>query len=185
MVAPAKQRIVRVRREYNTWVANETLEDYALRFAPRSFRKWSAGRVGVTAFGSVSFLALEAIGGAITISYGFTNALWAIVTVGLIIFLTALPICYYASRYSIDMDLLARGAGFGYIGSTITSLIYASFTFIFFALESAIMALVFQLYFGLPLAAGYLLSSVIIIPVVLYGITLINRLQWWSTVPWA
>jgi hypothetical protein len=38
------------------------------------------------------------------------------------------------------MDLLTRGAGFGYIGSTITSLIYASFTFIFFALEAAIMA---------------------------------------------
>jgi hypothetical protein len=31
-----------------------------------------------------------------------------------------------------------RGAGFGYIGSTITSLIYASFTFIFFAIEAVI-----------------------------------------------
>jgi signal transduction histidine kinase/CheY-like chemotaxis protein/purine-cytosine permease-like protein len=185
MSTVATQKIVRVRREYNTWVANETLEDYALRFAPRSFRKWSSGRVAVTAFGSVSFLALEAIGGAITVSYGFTNVLWAILTVGLIIFLTALPICYYASRYSIDMDLLARGAGFGYIGSTITSLIYASFTFIFFALESAIMAQVFEMYWGIPLAAGYLLCSIVIIPLVLYGITFINRLQWWSTLPWA
>src|SRR5690606_28117001 len=111
--------------------------------------------------------------------------LWAILTVGVITFLTALPICYYASRYNVDMDLLARGAGFGYIGSTITSLIYASFTFIFFALEAAIMALVFELYFGLPLALGYLVSSVIIIPMVLYGITFINRLQLWTTVPWA
>ena len=31
------------------------------------------------------------------------------------------------------MDLLTRGAGFGYMGATITSLIYAGFTFIFFA----------------------------------------------------
>ena len=38
------------------------------------------------------------------------------------------------------MDLLTRGAGFGYIRSTITSLIDASLTFIFFALEAAIMA---------------------------------------------
>jgi len=183
--ATATQRIVRVRREYNTWVGNETLEDYALRFAPRSFRKWSAGRVAATAFGSVSFLALEAIGGAIMIKYGFTNALWAIVTVGIIIFLTALPICYYASRHNIDMDLLARGAGFGYIGSTITSLIYASFTFIFFALEAAIMALVFELYFGLPLGLGYLLSSIVIVPMVLYGVTFISRFHVWTTVPWA
>jgi len=181
----ATQRIVRVRREYNTWVGNETLEDYALRFAPRSFRKWSAGRVAATAFGSVSFLALEAIGGAITIKYGFTNALWAILAVGVIIFFTALPICYYASRHNIDMDLLARGAGFGYIGSTITSLIYASFTFIFFALEAAIMALVFELYFGLPLGLGYLLSSIVIVPMVLYGVTFISRFQVWTTIPWA
>jgi signal transduction histidine kinase/CheY-like chemotaxis protein/purine-cytosine permease-like protein len=185
MNAAATQKIVRVRREYNAWVANETMEDYALRFAPRSFRKWSNLRVATTAFGSVSFLALEAIGGAITITYGFTNALWAVLTVGLVIFLTALPISYYAARHSVDVDLLARGAGFGYIGSTITSLIYASFTFIFFAVESAIMAHVFRLCFGLPLAAGYLVSSVVIIPLVMYGVTFINRLQWWSMLPWA
>jgi hypothetical protein len=36
-----------------------------------------------------------------------------------IVFVTNLPIAYYSSRYNIDMDLLTRGAGFGYIGSTI------------------------------------------------------------------
>ena len=56
----------------------------------------------------------------------------------LLFFLTSLPISYYAAKYNVDMDLLTRGAGFGYIGSTFTSLIYASFTFIFFALEAAI-----------------------------------------------
>jgi hypothetical protein len=34
-----RQRIVRIRREYNQWVANQTLEDYALRFTARSARK--------------------------------------------------------------------------------------------------------------------------------------------------
>jgi len=179
------QRIVRIRREYNSWVADETREDYALRFAPRSFRKWSPLRVAATAFGSVSFLALEAIGAAITLSFGFVNAVYAIICVGTIIFVTALPICYYSARNAIDMDLLARGASFGYIGSTITSLIYASFTFIFFALEAAIMAQALELYFHLPLSLGYLLSSIVVIPLVLYGITLINKLQWWTSIPWA
>ena len=41
----ATQRVVKVRRDYNTWVANETLEDYALRFTPHSFRKWSEFRI--------------------------------------------------------------------------------------------------------------------------------------------
>ena len=30
----ALQRVVKVRRDYNRWVASETLEDYALRFTP-------------------------------------------------------------------------------------------------------------------------------------------------------
>ena len=143
MAAAATLRILRVRRDYNTWVANETLEDYALRFAPRSFRKWSEARVAATALGSISFLALEAIGGAVMVNYGFTNAVTAILAVALVIFLTGLPISYYAAKYSVDLDLLARGAGFGYLGSTVTSLIYASFTFICCAIAAAIMALRF------------------------------------------
>src|SRR5258707_14658879 len=165
----AVERIVPIRRDYNRWVANQTLEDYALRFTANSARRWSNFRVANTALGAISFLALEAIGGAITLNYGFTNAIWAITTVSLLIFLTGLPISYYAAKYGVDMDLLTRGAGFGYLGSTITSLIYASFTFIFFAIEAAIMALALQLYFGLPILLCYLLSSLLIIPLVTHG----------------
>ncbi len=178
------QKIFRIRRDYNTWVANETLEDYALRYTPRSFRKWSEFGVANTAFGATSFLALEAIGGAIALSYGFSNALWAILVVGIITFLTGLPICYYAAKYGVDMDLLTRGAGFGYLGSTLTSLIYASFTFIFFALEAAILALALQMYFDWPLAACYLVSSIVIIPLVMRGITMISKLQLWTQPIW-
>jgi purine-cytosine permease-like protein len=75
------------------------------------------------------------------------------------------------------MDLLTRGAGFGYLGSTITSLIYASFTFIFFALEAAIMALALQMYLDIPIAWCYVISALLIVPMVVRGITLISRLQ--------
>src|SRR3954468_13816896 len=145
MTSVTGQKIFRIRRDYNAWVANESLEDYALRYTPRHFRKWSEFQVANTAFGATSFLALEAIGSAIALSYGFSNALWAILLVGVITFLTGLPISYYAARYGVDMDLLTRGAGFGYIGSTLTSLVYATFTFIFFALEAAILALALQM----------------------------------------
>jgi hypothetical protein len=59
---PGTQRIVKIRRDYNTWVADETMEDYACT-TPKSFRKWSELRIANTALGAVSFLALEAIGG--------------------------------------------------------------------------------------------------------------------------
>ncbi len=178
------QKIFRIRRDYNTWVSNETLEDYALRYTPRSFRKWSEFRVANAAFGATSFLALEAIGGAIALSYGFSNALWAILMVGVVTFLTGLPIAYYAARHGVDMDLLTRGAGFGYLGSTLTSLIYASFTFIFFALEAAILALALQLLVDWPLPMLYLVSSIVIIPLVMRGITLISGLQLWTQPIW-
>ena len=180
----APQKIFRIRRDYNSWVANETLEDYALRYTPQSARKWSELRVANTALGGVSFLALEAIGGAIALNYGFSNALWAILVMGLVTFLTGLPIAVYAARYGLDMDLLTRGAGFGYLGSTVTSLIYASFTFIFFALEAAIMALALQLVLDWPLVWCYVLSSLVIIPMVLHGITFISRLQTWTQPLW-
>ncbi|WP_158807301.1 ATP-binding protein [Beijerinckia sp. L45] len=179
-----RQRIDRVRREYNQWVANETLEDFALRFTAKSARRWSSTKVGNTALGAISFLALEAIGGSITLNYGYINATAAIVAVAIVIFLTAVPICFSAAKYGVDIDLLTRGAGFGYIGSTITSLIYASFTFIFFAIESVILAMALELCLGIPRPIGYLISALAVIPLVTYGIAAISRFQVWTQPIW-
>jgi signal transduction histidine kinase/purine-cytosine permease-like protein len=176
--------MLRVRREYQSWVANESLEDYALRYAASSYRRWSPGVVANTALGGISFLALEAIGASITISYGFQTALVAVLVVSLMIFLVSLPIAYWCSVSHVDIDLLTRGAGFGYIGSTFTSLIYACFTFIFFAIETAIWAQALQLALGLNLVVGYLLCSLVIIPIVFFGVTSINKLQAWTQPIW-
>jgi len=181
----APQRIVKVRRDYNSWVARETLEDYALRYTPQSFRKMSEWRVANTAFGgAASFLILEAVGATLLVQYGFINAFWAVLVTGLIIFLAGLPISTYAARYGVDMDLLTRGAGFGYIGSTLTSLIYASFTFIFFALEAAVMAYALELALGIPPAWGYLVCALVVIPLVTHGVSAISRLQMWTQPVW-
>ncbi|GGO89253.1 hybrid sensor histidine kinase/response regulator [Marinobacterium nitratireducens] len=179
-----QQQIFRVRRQYNQWVANQTLEDYSLRFTAKAARRWSLGRVAITALGGITFLALEAIGGAITLSYGFDHTLVATLLVSLIIFLTAIPISYYAASYGVDIDLLTRGAGFGYIGSTVTSLIYASFTFIFLAIEATIMAKALEMMFAVPVSIGYFISAFVVIPVVIYGFTFISRFQMFSQPLW-
>lgn len=167
----------RERRQYSRWVANETIEDFALRFTARRARRWSVTRVANTAIGSISFLALEAIGAMITLSWGFDTAVMAILLGGLILFITGLPITYYAARYGVDIDLLTRGAGFGYLGSTLTSLIYASFTFIFFALEAAILATALQLLFGIPVSVGYLVAALAVLPLVTHGFAKISAFQ--------
>lgn len=173
----ARQRIIPIRRDYNRWVANQTLEDYALRFTAKSARRFSSSRISHTAIGAISFLALEAIGGAITLSYGTTNAFFAILAAAIVMLIVGLPISRYAIRHGVDIDLLTRGASFGYIGSTITSLIYASFTFMLFAIEASIMTGALQLAFGIPLWIGYIISAVVVIPLVIYGVQLISRFQ--------
>jgi purine-cytosine permease-like protein len=171
-------------RRYSRWAAKATIEDYSLRYAPASFRRWRPYVVATAALGGIAYLADFAIGGSIAISFGFTSAVVAIVAAAVIIFATSVPIAYYSARHSIDMDLLTRGAGFGYLGSTLTSVIYASFTFIFFALEGSIMAQAIQLGLHIPLPVSYLIASLLVIPLVIFGMTALSRLQVWTQPIW-
>ncbi|ABL71636.1 ATP-binding protein [Paracoccus denitrificans] len=171
-------------RSYQSWVADETIEDYALRYAPASHRRWSPTTITHTALGGISFLALEAIGAALTISWGVHVTVVAVLIASVFIFVTSLPIAYHVARANVDMDLLTRGAGFGYIGSAITSLIYATYTIIFFALEGVIIGQALLVCFGLPLPLGYLLSALAILPVASRGMTAISRFQVATQLPW-
>ena len=164
--------------------ANETLEDYTLRFAPRSYRRWGTGVVATSALGGIAYLADFAIGANIGIANGTTNALWGILIAAVIIFVTGFPLAYYAARYNIDLDLITRGSGFGYYGSVLTNVIFATFTFIFFALEGSIMAQGLQLGLGIPLWLGYAVSTLMVIPLVIYGMKALAKLQVWTTPLW-
>ncbi|MDI5978453.1 purine-cytosine permease family protein [Amycolatopsis magusensis] len=172
------------RRRYAKLAANENREDYSLRFAAHSFRRWRPLVVATTALGGIAYLADFAIGASIVFSYGFTSGVLAILAAALVIFVTGTPIAAACAKYGVDMDLLTRGAGFGYFGSTLTSLVYASFTVIFFALEGSIMAQAFDLALGVPLPIGYLLSTLIVLPFALYGMGALAKMQTWTQPLW-
>ncbi|SOE15982.1 Purine-cytosine permease [Streptomyces sp. 2323.1] len=163
---------------------NETLEDYTLRFAPRSYRRWTPMVVATTALGGIAYMADFSIGAGIGLTHGTANALTAILVAAVVIFVTGFPLAYYAARYNIDLDLITRGSGFGYYGSVLTSVIFASFTFIFFALEGSIMAQGLKLGLGLPLWLGYVVSTCMVIPLVIYGMKALSKLQVWTTPLW-
>lgn len=163
---------------------NETLEDYTLRYAPHSFRIWSPKIIAISALGGIAYLADFSIGASIGMAYGTTNALFAILFAAILIFITGLPLSYYAARYNIDLDLITRSAGFGYYGSILTSVIFATFTFIFFALEGAIMAQGLLVGLNIPLWIGYLISTFMVIPLVIYGMKALTKLQVWTTPIW-
>jgi purine-cytosine permease-like protein len=164
--------------------AEDSLEDYAFRYVPRSFRRWSAISVGTTALGSIAFLADFSIGASIGLEHGARNAALGVIVASLIIFAVGFPVAFYGARYNIDLDLIARGSGFGYYGSIITTIIFAGFTCIFFALEGAIMAQGLEMAAGVPLPIGYLVSTVVVVPIVVYGMRALERLHFWTTPLW-
>lgn len=176
--------IRREKRLYNKWVASQTLEDYALRYTAEDGRRWSPFRVAGTAIGTTAFLACEAIGAAITLTYGFANSLAAIAAAVVVMFIVGLPIAYHSAKRGLDIDLLTRGAGFGYLGSTLTSLVYASFTFLLFAIEATIMAVAITALTGLPMSLSYLICALMVMPIAFYGMSVITRFQAWTQGFW-
>ncbi|WP_257998205.1 purine-cytosine permease family protein [Zhihengliuella halotolerans] len=164
--------------------AKESLEDYTLRFAPRSYRKWTPAVVATSALGGIAYLADFSIGATIGMAYGTASAVVGILIAAVIIFTTGLPLAYYAARYNLDLDLITRGSGFGYYGSIVTNIIFATFTFIFFALEGAIMAQGLEVGLGIPKWIGYAVSTLIVIPLVIYGMKTLAKLQVWTTPLW-
>ena len=73
--------------------------------------------------------------------------------------------------------MITRGSGFGYYGSVVTNVIFATFTFIFFALEGSIMAQGLKLGLGIPLSIGYAVSTLMVIPLVIYGMKALAKLK--------
>ncbi|WP_259342833.1 purine-cytosine permease family protein [Corynebacterium falsenii] len=159
-------------------------EDFSLRFAPRHYRRWTPAVVAGSALGGIAYLADFSIGASIGIQHGTGNAIGGILIAAVLIFISSFPLAYYAARYNVDLDLISRGSGFGYMGSILTNLIFVSFTFILFATEGAIMAQGLKVGFGLPLWAGYLVSSLMIIPLVMYGMKILAKLQSWTNPLW-
>lgn len=159
-------------------------DDFPLRFAPRSYRRWTPAAVAGSALGGMAYLADFSIGAGIGIAHGTTNAIGGILIAAVLIFVSSFPLAVYAAKFNLDLDLITRGSGFGYYGSVVTNIIFASFTFIFFALEGAIMAQGLRLGLGVPLWLGYLVSTLIIFPLVIYGMKLLSKLQTWTNPLW-
>lgn len=181
---PRAVTIVPERRSYNQWVAGQTLEDHAHRQTAVAARHWSTRVVLQTALGASASLVCEVIGATITLFYGVSVSVAAILAGCLLMFIASLPIAVQAARKGLDIDLITRGAGFGYLGSTITSLIYASFTFLLFAIEASIMAVAVQDLTGLGIEFAYVLCAIVVLPIAMQGMRTISRFQIWSQPLW-
>jgi hypothetical protein len=59
---------------FRRWAAKESIEDYSLRYAPTTFRRWTPVMVASTALGGIAYLADYAIGSSIVLANGAPSA---------------------------------------------------------------------------------------------------------------
>ncbi|HVT68061.1 MAG TPA: hypothetical protein VHF26_09960 [Trebonia sp.] len=163
---------------------NAQLEDYSLRYAPAAFRRWSPWMVFLSCMVGLSAMAGYALDATFVEAFGFGNTLIGFLIATAVTLPLMLVIAFAIARKHVDIDLLTRGSGFGYLGSTLTSLVYASYTLIFLAYEGAIMAQAVTALTHLDIHLSYVLVSVVMIPLTLYGMTFTAKFQAWTWPLW-
>jgi purine-cytosine permease-like protein len=90
-------------------------------------------------------------------------------------------IAYYAAKSGLNANLMARGGGFGYIGASITSIIYAINFIMYCAIEGAIMAsAVFEYLKVVPMWALMVFFGLAVVPFNWFGMKQLEKLQKWS-----
>ena len=126
----------------------------------------------------------RATGANIGISYGTTNALWGILIFAVVIFATGFPLAYYSARYNIDLDLITRGSGFGYYGSVSPTSSSRRSPSSSSRSRARSWRRASSSGSGSRSGSGYAASTLIIFPLVIYGMKVLSTLQVWTTPLW-
>ncbi|MFD1707069.1 purine-cytosine permease family protein [Siminovitchia sediminis] len=158
----------------------EKKEDYALERVPEHYRMnwWSITNVTLGVATAMLFMQM---GSLMTVSFGAVNALLAEIYATIVAGILGIGIAYIAGKSGLNVNLMARGGGFGYIGASITSLIYALNFIMYCAIEGAIMAYaVHEFIPSLPVWALMIFFGFAVVPFNWFGVKQLDKLQKWT-----
>jgi purine-cytosine permease-like protein len=159
----------------------EAGEDYALRKVPDHWKRspfsFAMSLSGLTC--SVFFFAL---GGTLALTYGLVATLVTLVIGTLLGIAGTIAIARVTASYAVDLDLMTRGSGYGFLGSAVTSFIYALNWLMYAGLEAAFLAsAINSQWHQVPLWLLYVLCSLATVPINWYGFVQndwVQRLTW-------
>lgn len=165
--------------EFNDEI-EELESDYSLDRVPREERTKSWLSITNITFGIATAIFYFQMGSVMALSYGAANAMissaYAIIVAGIL----GTVIAYLSAKSGMNVNLLSRG-GFGYIGSSLTSLIYASNFIMYCAFEGLILVSAVHHFFPtLPKWILIVVFGSIVIPLNWFGIEQLDKLQKWS-----
>ena len=160
---------------------NSPIGEFSLVKVPRSARTKSWLSITNIAFGIATAIFYFQMGSVMALKFGAINAMissaYAILVAGLL----GTVIAYLSAKSGMNVNLLSRGGGFGYIGASLTSLIYASNFIMYCAFEGLILVSAVHYFFpSLPKWILIVVFGSIVIPLNWFGIEQLDKLQKWS-----
>lgn len=159
---------------------SERKEDYALEKVPAHYKMnwWSITNVTL---GVATAMVFMQMGSMMALSFGSVNALLAEIYATVMAGILGIAIAYFAAKTGLNTNLMARGGGFGYIGASITSFIYAINFIMYCAIEGAIMASAVNEYLQVvPMWFLMVFFGLAVIPFNWFGVKQLEKLQKWS-----
>ncbi|MBB4827041.1 purine-cytosine permease-like protein [Sporosarcina luteola] len=172
---------IQLTQQQNDQTTVAPADDYSLDRVPRKDR--TKGWLSITniTFGIATAIFYFQMGSVMALKFGAINAMissaYAIIVAGLL----GTVVAYLSAKSGMNVNLLSRGGGFGYIGSSLTSLIYASNFIMYCAFEGLILVSAVHYFFpSLPKWTLIILFGTIVIPLNWFGIDQLDKLQKWS-----
>ncbi|WP_174616073.1 purine-cytosine permease family protein [Virgibacillus ihumii] len=158
-----------------------TSDDYSLGRVPRDKRNMGWLSITNITFGIATAIFYFQMGSVMALQFGAINAIisaiYAIIVAGIL----GTFIAYLSAKSGMNVNLLSRGGGFGYIGASLTSLIYATNFIMYCALEGLILVSAVHKFFPvIPEWALIIFFGSIVIPLNWFGIKQLDKLQKWS-----
>jgi hypothetical protein len=86
----------------------------------------------------------------------------------------------WSARTRLSSDLASRGLGLGFLGSTVTAVIFGTNWFFYWALESQILGSGLAAFNHIPEKLGWVIIGFLFIPLTLYGMVFVTKFQNWT-----
>lgn len=171
-------------RSNNATVQNrnkELSDDYSLDRVPLNKRNMGWLSITNITFGIATAIFYFQMGSVMALQFGAINAIISAVYAIIVAGILGTFIAYLSAKSGMNVNLLSRGGGFGYIGASLTSVIYATNFIMYCALEGLILVAAVHEFFPLIPKWGLILFfGIIVIPLNWFGIKQLDKLQKWS-----
>ncbi|MFF3932217.1 purine-cytosine permease family protein [Streptomyces hirsutus] len=154
-------------------------DDYARSRVPDSARR-GAGSIFSVLVGFVTAFFFPLVGGLYLTMNGAAATWMGLIISFTVLIVLALVVARTTSREGLTSELLTRGAGFGSVGSVLTTVIYAGTFVIYAGTEGQILASSIDLIWDLPDQIWFVLVGLVFLPMAWNGINSMTKILIWT-----